>query len=132
MTSRGSCSLLIGNVLVSQVGIFFPDAAPGAAITREQFIGLGGAPRAGGVIWEVARGEGVPDVGNGLDDTPSGFDHVGALEESGVTGHAVTKEPFVAGAVLRAEIGVVVKIHIDEAQAHDGAGNFCTEAERNA
>src|ERR1700676_1237383 len=132
MTSRGGCGLLIGSVFASHVEIFFADAAPGAAIASEQFIGFGRTPGAGGGIWEVARGEGVRDVENGLDDAPAGFNHVGAVEESGVAGHAVAKEAFVAGAVFGAEIRVVVKIHIDEAETHDGAGNFCAEAERDA
>src|ERR1700719_1890474 len=132
MASRGGCGLLIGNMLVSHVDIFFADATPGAAIASEQFIGFGGAPGAGGVIRKVARGEGMPNVENGLDDAPAGFHHVGALEERGVAGHAIAEQAFVAGAVLGAEIGVVVKVHVDEAETHDRAGHFCAKAERDS
>src|SRR5208283_659752 len=71
----------------------------------------------------------MPDVEDGLDNSPAGFDHVSALEERGVASHAVAEEALVTGAVLGAEVGVVVKIHVDEAETHDGAGNFGTEAE---
>src|SRR5205814_6544246 len=46
--------------------------------------------------------------------------------------HAITQQPFVAGAVLQSEIGAVIEIHIHEAELHDRAGNLCAEAQRNA
>ena len=74
---------------------------PLATAARHQFLGLGRTPGAGGVVGEVARRQGLPDVEDRLHDRPAGFDHVGALEQRGVADHAVVEQPLVAGARRR-------------------------------
>jgi hypothetical protein len=80
--------------------------------------GFRGAPRSGGVVGKIARGQSVPHIEDGLNHAPTGFHHVGALEQRGVADHAIAQQTLVAGAVFRAEIGGVIEIHIDEAELH--------------
>ena len=70
----------------------------------------------------------MPDVQDGLDDAPTGFDHVRTLKERWVTGHAITQQALIAGVVFGAEIGFVIEVHVDEAELHDGTGDLCAEA----
>src|SRR5579862_782993 len=108
------------------------DVTPGAAVAFEQVVGFLGSPGAGSVIREAAGGQRLPDVDDGFNDAPCGFDHVGALEQGGIADHAVVEQAFVTGAVGSAEVAGVVEIHVDQAELHDRAGNFGTEAERDA
>ncbi len=71
----------------------------------------------------------MPDIDDRLDYAPASFDHVSALEQSGVASHAIAQQTLITGAVLRAEIRAVVEVHVDEAELHDRARNFCAEAE---
>src|SRR5437879_11006535 len=73
----------------------------------------------------------MPDIDNGLDHVPARFDHVCALKESGIAGHAIAQEAFVTSTVFGAEVGAVIKIHVYQAELHDCAGHFCAEAERD-
>src|SRR4029077_10221544 len=91
-----------------------------------------GSPRARGIVRKAPCGQGVPDIKDGLNHAPAGFDHVRALEERGIAGHAIAQEALVAGTVLDAKIGVVVEIHIHEAKLHDRAGDLRAEAQGDA
>src|SRR5260370_26044780 len=74
------------------VDFLFARPAPRAAVLFEQFFRLDGSPRAGCVIGESARGQRVPDVEDGLNHAPAGFDHVRALEERGVARHTIAEK----------------------------------------
>src|SRR5579863_1883467 len=104
---------------------------PVTAIAFEQVVGFPRAPRTGWIVGKIARRQGLPDVENGLHHAPTRFDHVSALKQSCVADHAFIKQTFVTGAGLRAEIVGIAKIHIDGAEFHDGARNFCAELQRN-
>src|ERR1700687_1923755 len=106
--------------------------AQGTAYDLEKSFRLDWAPPTGGIIWESAGAQRVPDVNDRLDHAPAGFNHVRTLEEGGIAGHAIAEQALVTSAVFGAEIGAVVEIHIHEAELHDRAGNFCAEAERDA
>src|SRR5712664_1332581 len=114
------------------VDLLFANGAPGAAFAFEKLVRFHRAPRTGRIVWEAAGGQRMPDVQDGLNYIPAGFDPVGTLEERRVAGHAIAQQALVTGAVLGAEIGAVVEIHVDEAELHDRARNFGAEAERDA
>ena len=82
---------------------------PLAMIAREQVAGFFRSPGARRVIGKIARRQRVPDVQDRLHDAPAGFDHVGALEQSGVADHAVVEQALVARAGLAAEVVGVVE-----------------------
>src|SRR5207302_7267127 len=65
------------------VNFFFPDAPPRAPVAFQQIVSLDRPPRACRIVRETAGGQSVPDVQNGLNHIPSGFDHVRPLEEIG-------------------------------------------------
>src|SRR6516165_8194909 len=117
---------------IGRQGLFGFDIAPCAAVTGHHFIRVSWAPTARGVVREVARGQGVPHVQNWLNDAPACFDHVRALEQSGVADHAVVKKALVTRAVRGSEIARVIKVHVNEAELHGGAGNLRAEAKRNS
>src|SRR6476660_7976978 len=126
-----SSSLHRGNDVVGQrnataalVDVFFTDAAPRMAVAVQQVFGFGRSPGARSIVGEAARRQSVPDVDDRLNHAPTGFDHVGALEQSGVAYHAIAQQSLVAGAVLDAEIVAVFEIHIDQTEFHDRSGNF--------
>ena len=102
------------------------------AVGLNEVVRFFGAPRSGGVVGEVPRGQRFPDVEDRLDDFPAGFHHVGALEQRGIAEHAVVEQALVAGARLRAEVVGVVEVHVDFAQADDRPGDLRSEAERDA
>src|SRR5205807_720701 len=108
------------------------DVAPGAAVASHHLVSNLRTPATGGIVWKIAGGESFPNVEHRLNDAPAGFDHVRALKKSGVADHAVVEKAFVARAVRCAEVAGVVEIHVDEAELHRGARNFCTEAEGDA
>src|SRR5258708_77018 len=126
-----SFALIVAAAAVA-VDLLFADGAPGAAFAFEKLVRFHRAPRTGWIVGEAAGGQRMPDVQNGLNYIPAGFDHVGPLEERRVAGHAIAQQALVTGAVLGAEIGAVVEIHVDEAELHDRARNFGAEAERDA
>src|SRR5262249_39940179 len=103
-----------------------------AAVALHQFFGVTRSPRARRIVREAARGKGVPNVDDGLNDAPAGFDHVSALEQRRVARHAIAQQALVTGAVLDAEIIAVVEVHVDEPELHHRAGDLHAEAERNA
>ncbi len=43
-----------GDVTAATIHVFFADAAPGATVALQQFVGFGWSPRTGGVIGEAA------------------------------------------------------------------------------
>src|SRR5207248_9898541 len=111
---------------------YFPNTPPRAPVAFQQIVSLDRPPRACRIVRESAGGQSVPNVQNRLNHIPSRLDHVRALEERGITRHAIAQQSLVAGAVLQSEIGAVIEIHIHETELHDRSGNLCAEAERDA
>src|SRR5438067_658283 len=127
MLAGGSGFALIVLTIAFFVDVFFADAAPGTAILFEQVLAFRWPPRTRGIIGEATSGQGMPDVDDRLDDAPAGLDHVRALKQCGIANHAIAQQSFVTSAVFHAEIRTVVKIHVDQAELHYGAGNFSAE-----
>src|SRR5205814_4886715 len=73
------------------VNFFFPDAPPRAPVAFQQFVCLDRSPRTRRIVRETTGGQSVPYVQDGLNHIPSGFDHVRALEERGITRHAIAQ-----------------------------------------
>src|SRR5436190_15959382 len=73
------------------VNFFFPDAPPRAPVTFQQIVCVDRTPRTCRIVRETTGGQSVPDVQDGLNHIPSGFDHIRALEERGIARHAITK-----------------------------------------
>src|SRR6202158_2225600 len=124
--------LIRGGNPAAVVDFLFADAPPRAAIAFQQVVCLDRTPRACRIVRETAGRQSVPNVQDGLNHIPSGFDHVRALEERGIARHTIAQQSLVASAVLQHEIGGVIEIHIPQAELHDRAGNLCAEAERDA
>ena len=61
----------------------------------------------------------MPDIEDGLNHAPARLDHVCALKERGVAGHAVAQQPLVTGVVLHPKIRAVIEVHVDETKLHD-------------
>src|SRR6267143_3812397 len=93
----GGCSFaLIVAAAAVAVDLLFANGAPGAAFAFEKLVCFHRAPRTGGMIGEAAGGQRMPDVQDGLDYVPPGFDHVGALEKRGIAGHAIAQQALVS------------------------------------
>jgi len=67
------------------------------------FVGLNGPQEPGRVVGEIRARQRVATLEDRLDDAPTRFDHVCALEERGIASHTIAQEALVASAVLRAE-----------------------------
>src|ERR1700756_4309076 len=87
-----------------------PAAAPQQVVRRFR----SGAPRSVG--FERHSLVIVPQIEDRLHDLPPGFDPVGAVEQHGVTDHAIIDEGLVPGGRLGAEIVLVREIHPDAAE----------------
>src|SRR5258707_14100709 len=109
--------------------LLFDNRTPGAAVALKYLFLFHRATRTSGIIWEAAGGQCVPDVDHRLNHAPAGFDHVSALEERRIAGHAIAQQPFVTGAGLGAEIAALIEIHVHQAELHDRALYFSSEAE---
>src|SRR5467141_3035400 len=127
LPSGDDSRLIRGGNPAAVVDFLFADAPPRAAIAFQQIVSLDRPPRACRIVRETAGGQSVPDVQNRLNHIPSRLDHVRALEERGITRHAIAQQPLVTGAVLQSEIGTVIEIHIHEPELHDRAGNLRAE-----
>src|SRR5262245_22261667 len=99
-------------------GSFFK-ISPAAPVALQEIVGFFWTPTSGSIVREIARWQSFPDVDQWVYDTPSGFDHIGALEQSGVANHAVMQKPLIAGARLNTEVVRVLEIHIHRTQPHD-------------
>src|SRR5215467_13716931 len=121
-----SCSRTLG------AKVFHIDVAPGAAVALQQIIRLLRAPGAGRVVREATCGKRLPDVEQGLNDAPSGLDHVRTLKECGVADHTIVEQALVTCTVRCAEVARVVEIHVHQSEFHYRPGNFSPETERNA
>ena len=82
--------------------------------------------------WEICA-EAAPPTRPVLDPRPpSGFHHVGALEQRRVTDHAIVEQNLVAGVGVRAEILGVFEAHIHRPHAQHRPGNFGAKAQRDS
>src|SRR5450755_1812471 len=77
--------------------------APVAIVLLQQIFGFPRTPGTGGIVGEVAGRQGFPHIKQRLNYGPTCLHHVGALEQRGVTDHAVVQQTFVAGTRLGAE-----------------------------
>src|ERR1700675_1567249 len=110
----------------------FFEISPTAAIAFHQFVGLSRAPGSSGIVGEITRRQRLPHVEHGIDNAPTGFDHVGALEQRGVADHAVMQQAFVASRRSDPEIVSIGEVHIHFAELHRGSGSLGGEAQRDA
>ena len=97
------------------------DRQPCTPIAAEQPIGGIRAGAAGRVIGEIDNGIACPGIEQALHRAPSGFDRIGALEQTGVADKAVVDERFVADRCERGEIVAVCKVHIHAVDLNLGA-----------
>ena len=105
---------------------------PLASVALEEAVGGGGAPRACGVVGEIARRQRAPDIENGVHDTPGGVDAVFAMEEGHVPDHAIVKQRFVSGSGrLVAEFGVI-EVERDSVDDDAGSGAFGADHDGDA
>ena len=96
-------------------------------------VGLFRAPGAGGVVGEIAWRQCLPDVQHRADHAPSGFDHVGALEQRGVADHAIVQQALVAGAGLACRNSRRYSKFMSTAPSRmAGPGHLGGEVQRNA
>src|SRR5215813_11011860 len=76
---------------------------PLAAAAFEQKIGLAGAPASCGILGDAGGLGGAPNVEDGVDESPGGFDAVPAIEKCGVAAATVTEKCGVGAARTVAE-----------------------------
>src|SRR5581483_11043716 len=55
---------------------------------------------------------------------PTGFHHIGTLEERGIANHAIMQQTLVSRAGLLAKIVCILEIHVDAAKRMMGPGTF--------
>src|SRR5882724_10216424 len=82
----------------------FLEIPPVAAVSFEQIFSVPGSPGARGIVGKIAGRQSSPDVQYRADHAPSGFHHVGTLEQGGVSDHAIVQQALVAGAGNGSEI----------------------------
>src|SRR5713226_7258593 len=105
---------------------------PLSAVTFEQNIGFARPPTPGWILWHGGALGGAPHVENGIDEAPSGFDAVAAIEERSVAAHTVIQERSVSAARGVSKTVAIAEIHGDVANAHFGAGPLGAEGNGNA
>src|SRR5206468_583252 len=71
---------------------------PMSAVPFEQKIGLSWPPTAGWILWHVGAPGGAPDVKNGIDQRPGGFDAVATIKKRGIAAHTIVQESRVGAA----------------------------------
>src|SRR5438067_8979319 len=92
---------------------------PTAAVVFQEFISLFRTPRSGFIVRKRRQWRVGPPFLNRCYYGPSGFNLIGALEQSRVAHHAIVQEPLVSGAGHVAKIVFVIEIHIDGADVQD-------------
>src|SRR5207244_9742377 len=76
------------------------------------------------VIWKSAGRQGLPDIKDRIDNTPTSFDHVGALEQGGVSDHAVIEQNLITGIGGRPKIFGIFETHVHRSNPQDRARNL--------
>src|SRR5262249_22299352 len=89
------------------------DRPPAVAVAQQKPVGLFRSRTASGIDRQVAPSLLLPDVEDWLHDAPACLDRIGALEERGITRHAIVDKRFVARARCGLERILVVELHID-------------------
>src|ERR1700736_4237471 len=91
---------------------------PMPAVTLEKNVGLMRAPASGRVLRDAGAFCRSPDIEDWIDQRPGGFHVIAAIEECGVTAHAIIYQRGVGAAWSFAKAFFVFEIHIYIADAH--------------
>src|SRR5580693_9655535 len=87
-------------------------------VTFEQEIRFARAPASRRILRNLGALRGAPNVKNGVDERPSGFDVVAAIKERGVAAQAIVDECGVSAARGFAKALLVAEVHVDISDAH--------------
>src|SRR5215467_5433425 len=105
---------------------------PAASVTGEQALRLFRAFAARLVGCEVLCAGVAPGIDERLHCAPARLDAIGALEQRGVTDHAVVDQRLVAGAPCRFEIILVIERHPNACNDHRWARHLGVESQADA
>src|SRR5262249_20807083 len=100
---------------------------PLSAVAFEQDLRFPGAPASGFVLRDSGALCGAPNIEDGIDERPGGFDAIGAVEKRCVTAHAVIDKSGIRASRGFAESFTIAEIHGDVADAHFRTGALCAE-----
>src|SRR6267143_3183927 len=102
---------------------------PLPAVAFKQEIGLARPPTARWILRHRGGPGRGPNVEDGVDERPGGFDAVATIEQSGVAAHAIIHKRGVGAAGGFSETLAIAEIHRNVADAHFRSRPLC--AERN-
>src|SRR6266700_6313432 len=91
---------------------------PLPAVTFQEKIGFPGPPGSGWVLWHGSAPSGTPDIKDGVHKRPGSLDAVAAVEERGITAHAIVEESGIRAARSVSKTFAITEIHGDVSDAH--------------
>src|SRR5438034_609940 len=103
-----------------------------SAVPFEQKIGLSWPPTAGWILWHVGAPGGAPDVKNGIDQRPGGFDAVATIKKRGIAAHTIVQESRVGAARDISKTLAIAEFHGHIADAHFRPRALCAKGNGNA
>ena len=90
------------------------------------------APGSAGVIWEVRWRIIIPCFQNRRGRFPRRFHHVGTMEQTGVTDHAVVEQFLITGSRLPISELVIIKLQTNGPSANGGSWNLRAHLDGNS